>query len=143
MTNGLQVHTDEAWIGTLYEEGHFDTSLDSTYQTQWRSWWVGMDVRFKVLALSFEYHTADYEADAYWNLRGFGFTHEADGTGLVAKIGIDHTFSRHWRVGLLYGWNKWYTDEGIDKIVGQAETQTLNEVNWTSQSINLSLSYKF
>ena len=132
------------------------SGLNSTYRTEWKSLWIGADISFEVmtrllLSSSLEYHTAYYEAKADWNLREdfqhpVSFTHEADGKGLVIKIGINHFFAEHWDIGLTYSWQKWSTDPGYDRVffaTGQTSTQRLNEVNWDSQSVNLSLSYKF
>ncbi|MDY7035412.1 MAG: hypothetical protein SV375_04510 [Thermodesulfobacteriota bacterium] len=130
--------------------------LNSTYETEWRSLWFGMDIGFQVLARLFlsssiEYHKADYEAKADWNLRSdlqhpVSFTHEADAEGLVITIGINYSFAKHWDARLTYDRQRWSTGKGECRFVlanGQTSTQRLNEVNWDSQSIDFSLSYAF
>lgn len=129
--------------------------VNSTYQTEWKSWWLGMDISFEVmtnlfLSSTLEYHRVDYGANANWNLREdfqhpVSFTHEADGKGTAMKFGISHFFADHWGIGLLYSRQKWSASGGYDRLflaTGETITTKLNEVNWDSRSINLLLSYK-
>jgi hypothetical protein len=127
------------------------------------------------LSSSFEYHIADYDAKADWNLRTdyqhpVSFVHKADGKGFVAKAGINYAFAltkastleikgderelpsekaedhKTWSIGLVYSWSKWSTDVGVDYLFltsGITAATLLNEVNWESRSLKLSLSYKF
>ena len=98
MTDGYQTIT---WPGGP-PLGSFN-GLDSTYEAQWRGPWIGLDItleteRFtKLSPISFyagwEYHWADYYAEADWNLRDDfmhpkSFEHEADGTGMVVNLGV-------------------------------------------------------
>jgi len=143
ITNGVQI------VGSADLEG-----LNSTYQTEWTSGWLGMDISFEImtnlfLSSSLEYHLVDYEAKANWNLREdfahpVSFTHEADGKGTAMKIGISHLFAEHWGIGLLYSRQKWSASGGYDYLflaTGETITSRLNEVDWDSRSINLLLSY--
>lgn len=130
--------------------------LRSTYETEWTSWWLGMDISLELttnlsLFSSLEYHLVDYDAKANWSLREdfahpVSFTHEADGNATAIKIGISHFFVEHWAIGLLYSRQKWSAGGGYDRLflaTGQTTTTKLNEVNWDSRSINLSLSCRF
>ena len=130
--------------------------LNSTYKTKWRSLWLGMDIGFEVLtslvlSSSMEYHKADYEAKADWNLRSdlqhpVSFTHEADAEGLVINIGIAYFFTEDWDVHLTYCRQKWSASKGDCRFflsTGQTSTQRLNQVNWDSQFIDFSVSYAF
>ncbi len=142
--------------GRTPDIGPFSDSLNSTYETQWKSLWFGMDIHLRIvsrlfLSSSLEYHIAKYEAKADWNLidefkHPVSFTHEADGRGIVSKIGISYTLARDWDTGLTYTWNQWNTEEGEDHSFpatgGMARTK-LNEVNWDSQALNLSCSHTF
>ncbi|UCG99848.1 MAG: hypothetical protein JSU78_05275 [Deltaproteobacteria bacterium] len=143
ITNGVQT------VGSADLEG-----LNSAYQTEWTSWWLGMDISFEVmtnlfLSSSLEYHLVDYQARANWNLREdfahpVSFSHNADGKGTAMKIGISHFFAEHWAIGLLYGRQKWSASGGYDYLflaTGETITSKLNEVDWDSRSINLLLSY--
>jgi hypothetical protein len=130
--------------------------LNSTYETEWRSLWLGMDIGFEVLthlflSSSLEYHRADYQANADWNLRSdlqhpVSFTHEANGEGLVVNIGINYFFAEHWDIGLTYDRQRWSASKGNCRFflaTGQTSAQRLNEVNWNSRSIDFSVSYAF
>ena len=94
---------------------------------------------------------ADYEAEADWNListfaHPLSFTQAADGKGFVANAGIEYTFIPKWNAGLMVGWTKWSTDRGVETLFwsdGDTSPGILNEANWTSKSLNLSISYKF
>jgi hypothetical protein len=164
MTDGRQTYTaDQALLIGFPDVGPFSEVLDSTYKTKWTSWWLGTDINLKILSdlfltSSLEYHIADYEAKADWNLidhfaHPVSFIQEADGQGFVINIGIDYTFIPKWNVGIMCSWATWSTDRGIDRIFwapwyaaligSESEEGRLNEANWTSRSLNLSLSYKF
>ncbi|MGD8686846.1 MAG: autotransporter domain-containing protein, partial [Syntrophobacterales bacterium] len=61
--------------------------LDSKYEAEWKGPWVGLDLSLRpteklTMMATFEYHWADYEAKAKWNLRTDlnqpkSFTHDA------------------------------------------------------------------
>ncbi|MDY6843111.1 MAG: hypothetical protein SVW57_03350 [Thermodesulfobacteriota bacterium] len=152
LTNGVQIF---ATPGITPDLGPI-TDLNSTYQTDWISVLLGTDIDIKVvntiiLSLSCRYHLLYFEADANWNLRTdfqhpVSFTHESYGEGLVFASGITLPFTQQWQVGLSYNWETWWTEAGTDFVfltTGQTQITRLNEVNWESQSINLSLHYRF
>ena len=99
----------------------------------------------------FEYHWADYYAEADWNLRTDfkhpkSFEHEADGWGVVFRTGGDYALNNTWSLNFNWDLQKWETDEGIDRTffsnntVGQTQ---LNEVNWESFSLRLGATARF
>ena len=157
MTDGYQTYTsDQALLIGFPDVGPFSRSLNSTYKTEWTSWWLGTDIHLEVipdlfLISSLEYHMADYETTADWNLidsfsHPLSFTQAADGKGFVANVGIEYTFIPKWNAGLMVGWTKWSTDRGVETLFwsdGDTSPGILNEANWTSKSLNLSISYKF
>jgi hypothetical protein len=112
-------------------------NLDSTYDTRWYGPWLGVDLFYNAsekisLFAGFEYHWADYKAEAFWNLRANpNFEHEADGEGFVISFGGDYVFAEPWSM-----------DEGVDRQAGVPDKQ-LNEVNWESFAIMLTLKYRF
>lgn len=144
-TDGVQIIPDS---------GPFP-GLNSTYKTEWKSWWLGIDMCYKIsnihLMSSLEYHRADYEASADWNLiddfqHPVSFIHTADGDGIVIDLGINYILSGNWSAGFNYCYYSWSTDAGYDTVflaTGQAAVSRLNEVKWESRSFNLSISYKF
>ncbi|MGD9033688.1 MAG: autotransporter domain-containing protein [Desulfobacteraceae bacterium] len=130
--------------------------LDSTYDTKWYGPWVGVDLSFRatdkiILFAGFEYHWADYEAQANWNLRTDlshpkSFEHEADGTGFLITAGGDYAFAAPWSLGLELNYQDWSTDAGIDRQFNSDGTLAftrLNEVNWESLAIMLRVTYRF
>jgi len=152
-TNGVQTVSAGAGVPA---QGQPLRGLNSTYETEWRSWFVGIDLDFEVvknlfLSSSLEYHNAAYEAAANWNLRDdfahpVSFTHEALGEGAVVNISVNRVFAENWLIGLMYGWEGWSTAPGEDVLFwedGTTTTSPLNTVNWDSQSLNISIGYNF
>jgi hypothetical protein len=130
--------------------------LDSTYDTKWYGPWAGVDLSFNasdkiLLFAGFEYHWADYKAEANWNLRTDlaypkSFEHEADGTGILITAGGDYIFAAPWSLGLEVNYQDWSTDAGIDRQFNSDGTMAvtrLNEVNWESFAIMLRVTYRF
>jgi hypothetical protein len=149
---------------TIPPSGAFP-GLHSSYDTQWYGPWLGLDLRISagqrlgiienvVFFASFEYHWADYEAEADWNLRDDfahpkSFEHKADGHGYSVTAGAKFYFTRRWDLSLAYSVAEWNTDAGTDRVfviiggeVVAAETR-LNEVNWKSNTLTLSWDYHF
>ena len=147
ITNGVQI---------LPEDIENIEGLNSTYQTEWKSAWIGANIMLEIMQglfvlLSAQNHDAEYEAKADWNLREdfahpVSFVHFADGEGLTIKTGIEKVFEEGWRIGLDYIGRNWFTDPGIDTVFfsdGATESTRLNKVTWKSESINLSFGYGF
>jgi len=152
-TDGIQTVSSS---GNLPASGKTISGLNSTYEANWRTMFLGLDMDVELihqvhLTSSFEYHTASYEAYADWNLRDdfshpVSFTHEAAGTGRSVNVSINRVIAERWLIGLMYGWQEWETEPGTDTLFwsgGGATKSTLNEVNWESQSVNLSIGYNF
>jgi len=130
--------------------------LDSAYETQWTGPWLGLDLWFQAsqkitLSGSFEYHWADYEAEASWNLRPDlalprSFEHDADGSGIVITLAGEYVLEGPWSVSLTANYQDWSTDAGTDRLYfadgGVVDTR-LNEVNWDSYAILVGLTYRF
>ncbi len=130
--------------------------LDSTYEAHWHGPWIGVDVSHGAseklnLHASFEYHWADYEAKANWNLRSdlahpVSFRHDADGDGIVVSGGAVYDPERFWPLSLTVEYQDWSTDPGINRVFvadGTILETRLNEVNWESFAIMLGTAYKF
>lgn len=130
--------------------------LNSSYDAEWDGPWVGVDASVTAserldLFASFEYHWADYEAEANWNLRAdfahpVSFRHEADGKGIIISAGAGYSPGEHWSVRASGKYMDWETDPGIDRVFfsdgSQAQTR-LNEVNWESLAFMLEAAYSF
>ena len=136
--------------------------LDSSYDTEWKGPWIGIDLNFRAAEIktfahrfetffSYEYHWADYEAEADWNLRDDfkhpkSFEHDADGNGWIIRTGFNLVLQRHIALNFTYDYQDWSTDKGTDKVYfadGTTAKTRLNEVNWTSYSVGLGLSVRF
>ena len=130
--------------------------LDSTYDAVWNSGWIGVDLelspaRFLEIHGFVELHSAEYRAEANWNLRSdlehpVSFKHESNEaagvvTGIGAKFGNGPLLVN---LDLLY--QKWQAKDGIDIFYlndGKTSTSLLNEVNWESFSVSAGLTVRF
>ncbi len=129
--------------------------LNSTYSSQWKGPWVGIDISINppkhVFDFLFEYHKANYSAEADWNLRTdlfhpISFVHEAKGTGYIASMGWQYFFLREWAISLGFDAQKWSTDAGSQTSILSDESTVrtrLNQVNWDSKVYSLGLKYRF
>jgi hypothetical protein len=148
-------------VQTIPPTGPFP-GLDSSYDTEWEGPWIGFDLNFQAsdigyvtdrfeTFLTYEYHWADYDAEADWNLREDfrrprSFVHDADGQGWVIRAGLNFVLQRYLALNFNFDYQDWSTDSGTDKIFfanGTTAKTRLNEVNWTSYSLSLGLSVRF
>jgi hypothetical protein len=146
---------------TIPAEGSFP-GLDSSYDTRWKGPWVGIDLRFKAAEikalahrfetyLTYEYHWADYDAEADWNLREDfahpkSFEHDADGNGFIIGTGFNFVLHQNWALNFNLDYQDWSTDDGTNMVFwadGTTEETRLNEVNWRSYALSLGLSLRF
>jgi hypothetical protein len=131
-------------------------SLDSSYETQWTGPWLGLDVWFQasqkiMLFGSFEYHWADYEAAADWNLRPDlarprSFEHDAEASGIVVTLSGEYVLKGPWSLSLTANYQQWSTDAGTDRLYladGTISDTRLNEVNWESYALLVGITYRF
>lgn len=134
--------------------------LDSRYRANWWGPWLGMNLDYplsKKLSMSggFQYHFADYYADATWNLRNEGafalaqpksFEHEGSGYGLLFSFRGNYRLSSRWTFSLQATYQEWKVAKGTDRIFladGKVGVSPLNEVNWRSRSVMLGATYRF
>jgi hypothetical protein len=131
--------------------------LDSSYEAQWSGFWMGFDMQMdlqssNILFARVEVHQAFFLGRANWNLRDdfahpVSFEHEADGQGWVLELGWRNSPSRHrWVWGVTVSLQSWTTDSGVDRIYyfdNTFDEGQLNEVNWSSRSLNFTLSKAF
>lgn len=158
-TNGYQTFTNPppftAPLGPI-------PGLDSTYETQWEGPWAGIDIAFQApcthrwithtrVSFSLEYHWADYYAEADWNLRSTwahpkSFEHIARGSGVVFSADWLFGLGKNWGINVGAHYQNWSTDHGIDRTFfanGTIIDTRLNEVNWTSFTLDAGISYQF
>ena len=146
MTNGYQ---------TWPPRGAF-SGLDTTYNTEWKGPWLGMDAwlqagpKLAVIA-SMEYHWVDYSADANWNLRNdfahpLSFTHSAKGHGYTVSLGGSYTFTRRLLLNVTLEHRKWTTDPGKDVTYfadGTTGQTRFNQANWESMAAMVEAMVRF
>ncbi len=145
---------------TIPPTGAF-AGLDSTYETEWVGPWVGADLVFRMphekkyfeefsFQVSFEYHWADYNAEADWNLRTDlahpkSFEHDADGSGWIVSADWNVFFTSQLGFKMSVNYQAWDTDPGIDRTFfsdGTAAETRLNDVNWDSYAIMFGIVYR-
>jgi hypothetical protein len=136
--------------------------LNSSYDAEWYGPWVGLELNAKIykrdvtspaheFLFGIEYHWADYYAEANWNLRTDlahpkSFEHEADGSGIVFWFGHNYFFNPQWSLNIIYKYQKWETDPGIDRVFfadGTEAVTRLNEVNWKSSAFMVGVTRSF
>ena len=158
ITDGYQTI---ATPGITPPEGPIE-GLDSTYKTRWRGPWLGIDLQFRAAEihtfahrletyLTYEYHWADFEAVANWNLNSDfahpkSFRHDTTGSGFVFGAGINCMLDQHWALNLGFDYQDWSTHNGTIKFYladGATHKQQLNAVNWTSYALMMGLTLRF
>lgn len=129
--------------------------LRSSYDATWAGLWLGADTLLDLresgnLRLRLEYHwKAWYSANANWNLRDefahpVSFEHEAVGEGLLLGLAWRGApIRKRWVLGADLTYQIWTTDSGTDRVYWSdcycySETP-LNEVNWSSLALSVSL----
>jgi len=158
ITDGVQTVSEPALAPpdqTPLPLGPF-SGLNSTYESEWWGPWVGIDLSFDAsekmtLFGGFEYHWANFNAEANWNLRSDfshpkSFEHDADGTGVIMSVGGEFHLTKPWYLSLNINYQDWSTDPGLDRLffADCSTTDTkLNGVNWDSFAIMLGLTYRF
>lgn len=132
------------------------SGLDSSYDAKWKGPWTGIDLSFEwwrkfSFFASFEYHWADYEAEADWNLRSDfahpkSFEHNAAGKGILVSIGGNYSFTKQWLINASVDFQDWSTQAGTHETFfakGTTGVTRLNEVNWGSYASMLGITYRF
>ena len=158
MTNGYQTVSEPVYAPpdmTPIPIGPFP-GLNSTYETEWNGPWFGVDLSYRpnekwVFMGSFEYHWAEFNAEANWNLRSDiahpkSFEQKADGNGIVLSLVCDYYIRHNISVNLGLDYQDWSTDPGVHRVFfskGTVGETRLKEVNWESGSIRLGFTVHF
>ena len=143
--------------GAILQPSRPFPGLNSTYETQWRGPFIGLDFKldpFPRISLSgsVEYHWSDYEAEADWNLREewahpLSFRHDTDeADGLVVSLKGSYLISAGWLLDLTYLYRDFSAGDGLYRLfpaVGTPVDSKFNEANWRSSAITLGVTYKF
>jgi outer membrane protease len=152
MTDGVQVIADYGFDVPLGPFG----GLDSNYDAHWSGPWIGLDMELAInqrhaLLASLEYHWADYEADADWNLRSdfahpVSFEHKSEGEGVIASITYRYTPNPKWFWTAGFKYSKFEADAGEYTYYSSADTAgyaRFNEAEWESYAVTVGLGFKF
>jgi hypothetical protein len=157
ITNGYQTISEPILDKQIFPAplGSFP-GLDSSYKTEWTGPWIGLDMAYvwknlNQLAISIEYHRADYYAKANWNLiKRFkhpkSFEHIADGNGIIINTNWSTQFCNGWHSYFDLTYQDWQTGSGVDRTFfsdGTSAETRLNEVNWKSYAIMCGIAYRF
>lgn len=149
--------TDGVWV--IPEAGGEIVGLDSRYDADWFGPWLGLELAAENvggygLSLMLARYAADYEADAYWNLRDTPaagpyclrrFEQWADGDGTRVALRGHYRFDR-WRFLTTLSWSEWDTDAGTDRIYlcdGTVGDTRFNGAHRESTSIAVGIGYGF
>jgi len=142
-------------LQTVPPTGPFN-ALHSTYDTQWRGPWAGLDVflypndRWTFFG-GVEYHwDSDYDAQADWNLRSdfkhpVSFTHTTGGQGIVGMAGASYHWKNFWWVDLAFDYQTWDTEAGLMRFhfVSTDVDTRFNGAQWDSFGATLAARYVY
>jgi len=144
---------------TYHAGGGAIAGLNSTYSAFWRGPWIGLDLLMQRsnnwdIALGFEYHLADYYAEANWNLRNDfqhpksfeHFNNGMSGKGILGHLNLRYQFSQKWAGEFMTEFQKFGVDTGTDRTFfanGNVTDVLLNEVNWKSFTMRFGVHYVF
>ncbi len=146
MTNGFQ---------TIPDNGPFN-GLNSSYRAMWEGAWIGLTHEERMnkrlhLTARLEYHLPSYTGEARWNLREdleqpVTNNHWADGSGIVASLGLNYAAGARWRLGAWVDYTHYGTGYGTDQVniaTGEKIKIRLNEARWDSWAYRLKATYLF
>ncbi len=148
-------------VQTLPPLGPFQ-GLDSSYDATWYGPWVGMELQVSSrgsdspspgyeAVFGVEYHLANFEAKADWNLRPDlahprSFEQDADGSGWVLTGAVNYLFGSRWAINVTGKYQSWETDAGTHRFFfsdGSSYATRLNEVVWKSYSVTVGVICRF
>ncbi len=148
-------------VQTIPPLGPFQ-GLNSSYDPTWYGPWLGAEFQYNSygkkkpapgyeVSFGAEYHFADFEAQADWNLRAdlahpVSFRQDADGSGWVLTGGINYLFNARWSVNLIGKYQKWQTSSGNHRFFfsdGRIYRTDLNRVSWDSYALLAGMTCRF
>lgn len=132
------------------------SGLNSTFDTRWHGPYIGLSFekqaskKIKILT-RFEYHFTKYHAEGNWNLSS-AYAHpksieqSASGYGTVFSVGSEYQMDKEWALKAKINFSRFKSKDGLHKAFvanGTSAETRLNEANWDSRAINLSVTKKF
>jgi hypothetical protein len=144
MQDGFQTYSDQAMADAFFlpdGDGNPLLGLQTDYQQGEKINWD----------FSLRWHKIDFRAEADWNLRTdlkhpVSFAQEAEGDGISLKAGMQYLLNTQWQVGADLSYIDLQADDGLDIVyldTGTIAGTRLNDVNWKSWALSVSLQYAF
>lgn len=163
ISDGFQAISDQSIADDFFEPdrllppvGPFTEQLDSRYDTEWWGPWLGLELSFSPnsdwkMGGGLQYHFADYQAEANWNLRDdlahpVSFRHWAEGDGVIMSFAVSRRLPKDWSWSLTAKYQDWQVEDGIDNVYlanGDISGTRLNAVNWQSRAVSFGLVRSF
>lgn len=156
---GLSIHQQSLTMFNAWQSVPFSApmpELNNSYDARWKGFWAGIGVQLGltenlVIASSYEFHRADYSAEANWNLRSdlehpVSFRHSAKGGGKFLSFGVAYRISKSLFLSSTFERQSWNTNPGMDQTFfsyGTSSTYTLNPVKWDASAFMLGLHYLY
>ncbi len=150
---GYSFHQQRLTLYNGHQAVNSDASLhdlNSSYRTTWNTLWGGVELVFNfpkapqcTVSVDFEYHFADYNGKANWNLRSDfahpkSFEHDSDGRGCVLSMVFEYQITPKIGFAFLGSWQDWDASRGIDRLFlaeGRRIDTQLNSVEWDSYAV--------
>jgi hypothetical protein len=152
-TDGNQTFSD--FIIQTQPIGPF-SGLNSTFDTRWHGPYIGVSYEKQASAklnffTRFEYHFTKYYAECNSNLSSAvahpkSFEEIANGYGTVFSVGTDYQIDKEWALKAKMSFSRFKSKNGLFRQFiadGTTGETRLNEANWKSRVINLSLTKNF
>ncbi|MBP2634063.1 MAG: hypothetical protein H6Q70_4691 [Firmicutes bacterium] len=153
ITDGNQTYSD--FYYQTQPIGPF-SGLNSTFDTRWKGPYIGLSYEKQAskklnFFTRFEYHFINYYAEGNWNLSS-AYAHpksieqSASGYGTVFSVGTEYQMDKEWALKAKLNFSRFKSKDGVHKAFaadGNIYEMRLNEANWNSRVINLSLTKNF
>lgn len=153
LTDGNQTFSDPTYQSQPV--GPF-SGLNSTFDTRWEGPYLGLSFekqssRKLKLFSRFEYHFTKYYAEGNWNLSSAyahpkSYEQSASGYGTVFSVGSEYQMNKEWALKTKLNFSHFKSKDGVHRAFaanGTTGETRLNEANWDSQAINLSVTKNF
>jgi len=127
----------------------------SSYDAKWYGPYVGflLDGRFgnHRAGLRSEYHDGNFNAEGGWSLQPNlehpkSLEQDAEASGYLLALDYGYQYSQHIQIFLQAAYRAWSTNSGVSRFFladGTNLERRLNDVDWSSQSLQAGVSYQW